>query len=50
MVKDLRYIKIENLISVNLFINRINRYIEEGNGAKYLMLLLTVESKDTKKA
>ena len=41
--------KIENLISVNLFINKINWYIEKGNGTKYLMLVLTVESKDTKK-
>ena len=49
MVKDLRYIKIENLISVNLLINKINGYIEEDNGTKYLMLVLTVESKDTKK-
>ena len=49
MVKDLRYIKIENLISVNLLINKINGYIEEDNGTKYLMLVLAVESKDTKK-
>ena len=49
MVEDCSY---ATIISVNLLCltnDRVNGYIEESNGNKYLMLAPTGESKDTKK-
>ena len=48
-VKDLKYIKINHVNPLYLIINKINGFIEEGNGNKYLTLVPTNESKDTLK-
>ena len=48
--KDLRYVKIKSVNPLNLIINKINEYIEETNGSKYLALVRTNESKDTLKS
>ena len=45
-VKDLRYIKINSIDPLHLIINKINGYIEERNGNKYLTIVLNAESKD----
>ena len=46
-VKSLSCIKIISLNPLYLFIDKINGYTEESNGNKYLMLVPTVDSKDT---
>ena len=46
-VRDLRYVKISSVNPLHLVINKINRYIEDSNGNKYLTLVPTGESKDT---
>ena len=48
--KDLRYVKIKSVNPLNLIINKINEYIEETNGSKYLALVRTNESKDILKS
>ena len=45
-MKDLTYAKLNNINSLYLIIDKINGYIEESNGNKYLTLVHTVESKD----
>ena len=39
MVKNLSYITIERVNALYLIINKINGYIEESNGNKYLNLV-----------
>ena len=46
IIKDLSYIKIYGANLLYLIINKINRYIDEINGNKYLTLVPTNESKD----
>ena len=48
MVKDLRYVKINNVnpLYLILIINKMNGYFKEINGNKYLTLIPTNESKD----
>ena len=48
-VKDLSYATINSLNPLYLIINKINRYVEESNGKKYLTQVPTDESKDTLK-
>ena len=45
-IKDFSYIKIYSANLLYLIINKINRYIDEMNGNKYLTLVPTNESKD----
>ena len=40
-IKDLRYVKINSVNPFYLIIGKINEYIEESNGNKYLMLVPT---------
>ena len=47
MVKDLNYIKINNVNPLYLIINNINGSIKDSNGSKYLTIVSTGESKDT---
>ena len=42
-------LKIDSVNPLYLIIDKINGYIEKSNGKKYLTLVATVESKDTKK-
>ena len=49
MVKDLRYVKINSVNLFYLIINKINGYIEEINGNKYLMQVPTDEGSTLKK-
>ena len=48
-VKNLSYTITISVNPLYLIINKINGYIEESNGNKYLTLLPTDESKDTLK-
>ena len=48
-VKDLSYATINSINHLYLIINKINGYIEERNGNKYLTLVSTDESKNTLK-
>ena len=48
-VKNLTYVKINNVNYLYLIIDRINWYIEESNEDTYLMLVFTDESKDSLK-
>ena len=45
-IKDLSYIKIYSTNLLYLIINKINRYIDDINGNKYLTLVPANESKD----
>ena len=45
-IKDLKYVKINCVNSLYLFINKVNEYFEEINKNKYLTLLPTNESKE----
>ena len=47
MIKDLSYIKIDSVNPLYLIIDKINGYIEESNGNKYLTLVHTGESENT---
>ena len=40
MVKELRYVKFNSVNPLYLFINKINGYMEESSGNKYLQFLL----------
>ena len=42
-------LKIDSVNPLYLIIDKINGYIEKSNGKKYLTLVATDESKDTKK-
>ena len=46
-VKDLKYIKINIVNFLHLFIDKRNGYIEEGNGNKHLTIVSNNESKYT---
>ena len=46
MIKDLKYMKINTVNPLYLIFNRVNRYFEEINGNKYLMLVPTSGSKE----
>ena len=46
-VKDLSYTTIINANTLYLIINKINEYIEESNGNRYLTLVASDESKVT---
>lgn len=46
MVKNLTYAKANSLNPLYLIIGEVNGYIEESNGNKHLMLVLTDENKD----
>ena len=48
-VKDLRYVKVNNVKPLYLIINKINGHFEGSNGSKYLTLVPTDQSKDTLK-
>ena len=48
-VNDLSYAKGSSVKPLYLIVDKINRYIEESNGKKYLTLVPTGESKDTLK-
>ena len=45
MVNDLSYTAVNCVNSLYLVINKINGYIRESNGKKYLMLVPTDEAK-----
>lgn len=45
-VKNLTYAKTNSLNPLYLIIDEVNGYIEESDGNKYLMLVLTDEKKD----
>ena len=49
MLKDVSYVKINSANSLYLIIKKINGFIEENSGNKYLTLVPTDESKDTLK-
>ena len=44
-IKDSKYIKINSVTPLYIIINKVNWYIEEINGDKYLMLVPNNESK-----
>ena len=46
-VKNLSYAKINSVNPLYLIINKINSYIEETNGNKYLTLVSTDKNKET---
>ena len=46
-VKNLSYAKINSVNPLYLIINKINRYIEESNGNKYLTLVSTDKNQET---
>ena len=48
-VKDLKYLKIYSVNHLYLIIDKINGYIEESNGNKYLTLVSIDENKGTLK-
>ena len=48
-VKNLSYAKINSVNPLYLIINKINSYIEESNGNKYLTLVSTDKNKETLK-
>ena len=43
-IKDLKYVKINSVNPLHLFIGKMNGYFDEINGNKYLMLVPTNES------
>ena len=45
-VKDSEYVKINNVNSLYLIINEVNRYFEEINGNKYLSLVSTDKNEE----
>ena len=45
-IKDSKYIKINSVNPLYLIFSKVNRYFEEVNGNKYLMLVPTNESKE----
>ena len=45
-IKDSKYLKINIGSTLFLIINKVNRYFEEINGNKYLMLVPTNERKE----
>ena len=49
-VKNLIHITINSINPLSVIINKTNRYIEESNGNKYLMLVPTDERKGTLKS
>ena len=49
MIKNLTYMIINSVNSLYLLIDKINGYIEESSGNKYLMLLPNDNSKETLK-
>ena len=46
MIEDVSCVKINNVNPLWVFINKINKYIEESNKNIYLMLVSTDESKE----
>ena len=44
-MKDSDYVKINSVNSLHLIIDKVDRYIEEGNGNKYLIIASTDENK-----
>ena len=48
MIKSLSYAKINSVDPLYIVIDKLNGYIEENNKNKYLTLVPTDESKDTK--
>lgn len=48
-VKDVIHVKINNVNLLYLIIDKINGYIEQEKGSKYLMLFPTDQSKETLK-
>ena len=45
-MKDSDYVKINNVNPLHLIINKVDRYIEEKNGSKYLILDSTDKNKE----
>ena len=45
-MKDSDYVKINNVNPLHLIINKVDRYIEEKNGNKYLILDSTDKNKE----
>ena len=45
-IKDLKYIKINSVNALYFIFNKVNRYFEEVNKNKYLMLIPTNERKE----
>ena len=48
-IKDLKYVKIDNVNPLYLTFKEVNGYFEEMNGSKYLTLVPTNESKEKNK-
>ena len=46
-IKNLSYININSINLLYLIIDKVDGYIEEGNGSKYLTLVSTDKNKDT---
>ena len=46
MIKDSKYVKINSVNQLYLVIDKVNGYFEEINENKYLLLVLTNESKE----
>ena len=46
MIKDLKYVKVDNVNPLYLIFSKVNGYFEEINGNKYLTLVPTNESKE----
>ena len=49
MIKDWKYVKINSVNPLNFIINKVNRYLEETIGNKYLILVPSNESKEKRK-
>ena len=49
MIKDLKYVKINSVNHLYFIFSKVNRYFEEINKNKYLMLVPTNESTEMKK-
>ena len=45
-IKDSKYVKINSVNPLYLIFNKVNRYFEEINGNKYLMLIPANENKE----
>ena len=48
IMKDLKYIKINSVNPLYLTFKKVNRYLEEINGNKYLTLQITAKKKNKK--
>ena len=49
MIKDLKYVKVDNVNPLYLIFSKVNGYFEESNKNKYLTVLTTNENEEIAK-